>query len=90
MKKQAAIILVSGRVQGVGFRYYTVQKAKELQVKGFVQNRPDGSVLIEAEAESEQLIEFIHWCQKGPAWAKVTDIQISDTLPVDYTDFVIK
>lgn len=90
MKKQAAIIEVSGRVQGVGFRYYTVQKAKELNVVGFVQNRPDGDVLIEAEAETEALIEFVQWCRKGPAWAKVTDVRVSDTLPVGYTDFEIK
>jgi acylphosphatase len=77
-------------VQGVGFRYNALQKAKELHVTGFAQNRPDGSVLIEAEAESELLIEFVHWCQKGPSWAKVTDIQVSDTLPVGYIDFIIK
>ncbi|NOU48780.1 MAG: acylphosphatase [Bacteroidales bacterium] len=90
MKKHAVIIKVSGRVQGVGFRYYTVEKARELSVTGYVQNSNDGSVLIEAEAENEPLNEFVQWCRKGPAWARVTDIKISDTLPLGYTSFEIK
>lgn len=87
MKNTAVIIEVSGRVQGVGFRYYTLQKANELGINGYVQNRPDGSVLIEAEAENEALIEFIHWCQKGPQWARVTDFKISDTIAIGYNGF---
>jgi acylphosphatase len=90
MTKQALIIQVSGRVQGVGFRYYTVQAAKKLGINGYVQNRPDGSVLIEAEAENKALIEFLQWCKKGPAWARVTDIKISDTIPIGYVSFEIK
>ncbi|PKP49853.1 MAG: hypothetical protein CVT92_14890 [Bacteroidetes bacterium HGW-Bacteroidetes-1] len=46
---KAVIIQIFGRVQGVGFRYYTVHKAMELGVYGFVQNKGDGSVYIEAE-----------------------------------------
>jgi acylphosphatase len=90
MNKLAVIIEVSGRVQGVGFRYQTQKKAIELGVSGFVQNRPDGSVYIEAEAESEILIEFVHWCRKGPQWARVTGFNITDSLPLGYSDFAIK
>lgn len=46
--QKAAFIHVFGRVQGVGFRYYTNMKALELHIKGFVENKPDGSVYIEA------------------------------------------
>ncbi len=90
MNKQAAIVVVSGRVQGVGFRYYTKQKACELGVFGYVKNNPDGSVTIEAEAELEQLVEFVLWCQKGPQWARVTDFKITDTMPVGYILFEIR
>ncbi|HEX2099614.1 MAG TPA: acylphosphatase, partial [Candidatus Synoicihabitans sp.] len=48
------------RVQGVGFRYSTMQVAKEFEVTGFVQNLPDGRVLLEAEARTaEELAAFI-------------------------------
>ncbi len=90
MKKLAVMIEVSGRVQGVGFRYQTQNKAVELGVTGFAQNRPNGNVYIEAEAESEALMEFVHWCRKGPPWAHVTDIRISDTLPMGYIAFEIR
>ena len=49
--KQALAITVKGRVQGVGFRFSTVREAEELGIKGFVENRMDGSVYIEAEGE---------------------------------------
>ena len=46
---------VYGKVQGVGFRYYTHKKANELGLNGFVKNKPDGSVYIEAEGEENNL-----------------------------------
>ena len=62
--KQGAIIKVFGKVQGVGFRYYTQRKAVELGITGFVQNRPDGSVYIEAEGEEEDLDAHANDIQK--------------------------
>jgi acylphosphatase len=90
MNKLAVIIEVSGRVQGVGFRYQTQKKAVELGVTGFAQNRANGNVYIEAEAESETLMEFVHWCRKGPQCAHVTDFKLSDTLPLGYKTFEIR
>ena len=53
-------VLFSGRVQGVGFRYSTLQVAKEYEVTGFVQNLVDGRVLLEAEARTaEELARFV-------------------------------
>ncbi len=74
---KAAIIQIYGRVQGVGFRYYTHQKANELGINGFVENRADGSVYIEAEAEEDRLDAFILWCHHGPQWAKVRELKIA-------------
>jgi len=90
MKKKAVILQISGRVQGVGFRFFTQQKAKELGVTGYVQNCPDGSVLVEAEADEESLIAFVLICQKGPAWARVINFKLTDTLPIGYIWFEIK
>ena len=88
--KKGAIIRVYGKVQGVGFRYYTQQKARELDISGFVQNRPDGSVYIEAEGEEEKLDNFIQWCYEGPGWARVTDVKVQKTPVFGYDGFKIK
>ena len=49
----------SGRVQGVGFRYQTLQVAKEFEVSGYVANLPDGRVQVEAEGPAADVREFI-------------------------------
>lgn len=49
----------SGRVQGVGFRYQTVQVAKEFEVSGWVMNLPDGRVQLEAEGRASEVRDFI-------------------------------
>jgi acylphosphatase len=72
MSKKAIILQVFGRVQGVGFRYYTQKKADEFGIHGFAKNRPDGSVYIEAEGEEGLLEAFVFWCEEGPAWARVS------------------
>jgi acylphosphatase len=59
-------ILVTGHVQGVFYRASTKAKADELGITGFVQNRPDGKVYIEAEGTDEELDLFKTWCSKGP------------------------
>lgn len=90
MEKKGAIIKIYGKVQGVGFRYYTQQKARELSISGFVQNKPDGSVYVEAEGTEENLDVFILWCHDGPGWARVANVQVQRTPPFDYEDFSIK
>ncbi len=87
---KAYSIRVMGRVQGVGFRYYTEKKAKEIGLTGYVQNQPDGSVLIEVEGHEHQLIEFINWCHKGPQWARVQNVISSEMPPVGYDRFRIR
>jgi acylphosphatase len=53
------LIWFSGHVQGVGFRYSTLQVAKEFEVSGFVQNLNDGRVLVEAEGEKPEIDRFV-------------------------------
>ena len=74
-------IKIQGRVQNVGFRYYTVRAARQFGVNGFVRNEPDGSVYAEAEGEDANLAGFTAWCQEGPQWALVDHVHTQD-LPV--------
>ncbi len=76
MSKQSAILIIHGRVQGVGFRYFVRQKADLLNIAGFVRNQHDGSVYIEAEGDSGQLEIFISVCKQGPYHAVVQETNI--------------
>ena len=67
-------INISGRVQGVGFRFETRRMARILGIKGFVKNMNLGGVYIEAEGSAEQLKKFISWCRKGPVHAQVDEV----------------
>lgn len=83
-------IKVSGKVQGVGFRFYTQKTALELGVKGFVKNERDGSVYIEAEAEADVIEIFAEWVKKGPEWARVDKITIQDQPAQNFNGFDIR
>lgn len=71
-------LLISGRVQGVYFRYFTQNKAKELGVFGCVRNLDDGRVEVIAEADEATLDAFIRWCHKGPITARVDKVEMSE------------
>ncbi len=85
-----ANILVSGRVQGVFYRSSTRDKALELGIKGWVMNKPDGSVYIEAEADESNLDHFIEWCKKGPMMARVDNIDIRHQSPEGFPGFEVR
>ncbi len=70
-------IIVKGRVQGVSFRAATRRAASKLGVNGQVQNKPDGSVEIVAQANQEQLDQLVQWCHKGSLMAKVSEVKVS-------------
>lgn len=65
---------IEGRVQGVGFRWSTQQKAQELELAGSVRNEADGSVTLEAEGDETALHELRRWCEKGPPGARVARV----------------
>jgi acylphosphatase len=69
---------VSGRVQGVGFRYFCESLAQSLDVSGWVRNRPDRDVELEAQAEPAELEEFIQKIRQGQPGILVTDIATQD------------
>lgn len=82
-------IIVEGQVQGVFFRQYTYQKAKELGIQGFVRNEPDSTVYIEAEGDNEALDQLIEWCKTGSPSAQVTNVSIKQDDMKDFKDFNI-
>ncbi len=88
--KEAVIINVYGLVQGVGFRFYTNKKANELNIDGYVQNKPNGSVYIEAEGDKTDLLTFIDWCNIGPQWARVSKVESQFVPPVNHIAFQTK
>ncbi len=69
-------VLASGTVQGVGFRYFVYNKARELGLTGFVRNLFSGDVEIEAEGDRSLVEEFIEQIKVGPRYAHVTDVKI--------------
>lgn len=84
-------ILIGGRVQGVGFRYFAHQKANELNIFGWVKNTPDGKVEIEASGDSENLEIFTDWMKIGPIRAIVQTFSVSEITPSrNFTSFIIR
>ncbi len=68
-------VVVGGRVQGVGFRYATYHKATELGLAGWVRNRPDGRVEAEFQGPPEAVRAMRDWCDRGPTFARVTQVE---------------
>jgi acylphosphatase len=81
--EQACVIRIMGRVQGVGFRWFTERAAERLGVRGHVRNLRDGSVEVLAQATSEALAAFRAELSDGPRAARVDDIQVTE-VPVDF------
>lgn len=90
MIRKTISIHISGRVQGVGFRYYTRKKAVECNVNGFVQNQSDGSVYIEASGEALDIDTFANWCKQGPTWSRVLNSRISELPNHEWEGFEIR
>lgn len=67
-------IRVSGRVQGVGFRWFTRKAARELGLTGKVRNLPDGRVEVEAAGDPQTLDAFRERLREGPPGSRVTDL----------------
>ncbi len=72
-------ILVSGRVQGVGFRYATVDEARRLGLVGWVRNTRDGQVEIVAQGHHDSMRRLLAWCRSGPPGARVTGVEQTES-----------
>ncbi len=83
-------IRVTGRVQGVGFRWNAANEARQIGINGIVRNLYDGSVYIEAEGTRAQLSSYLEWCRKGPSFSRVDDVQVEPGPMTGYNDFRIE
>lgn len=82
-------MLVSGDVQGVGFRWSCRQQAAGEGVAGFVRNTPDGRVEAAFEGDPEAVERMLAWCRTGPGWATVDRVEVEDEEPTGQKGFQI-
>ena len=68
-------LTITGKVQGVCFRAYVMEKASLLGLKGYVKNKFDGTVKIIAEGPERKLLSLIEFCKRGPLAAEVNDLK---------------
>ncbi|MGC9504265.1 acylphosphatase [Baaleninema sp.] len=83
-------LLISGTVQGVGFRYSTRQQAEQLGLSGWVRNRSDGRVEAVFEGKVTAVEQAVAWCRQGPLSAEVTDLSISSEDPQGLARFEVR
>ena len=90
-EKKRVSVVVSGRVQGVGFRYFVQREAENLGITGWVKNLGDGSVAAVGEGLEDVLQEFVDLLKKGPPFSSVTDIKVKwDKFNGSFSNFSIK
>lgn len=84
-------IIVSGKVQGVGYRYFSQMKAVQYEVTGWVRNLSDSSVEIVAVGNKDQLDTFIEDLRRGNPFSVIEDIQVTeDKVTETFHSFTIK
>ena len=81
-------VIVSGSVQGVGFRYYTRREACKHGVSGYAKNLYDGDVEVVLYGESEKIVKMVKWLENGPRTAFVDDIKVSKIPYVAESEFL--
>ena len=87
---KAVDVLVSGRVQGVSFRAYARDRARDLGVRGWIRNEPDGSVAGHFEGAAEAVDALVAWCRSGPHQAEVDQVGTAPSIPSGAGDFTIR
>jgi acylphosphatase len=76
MNRIARRAVISGRVQGVSFRAWTVDRARDLGLTGWVRNLPDGRVELHVEGPEAEVERLLAACREGPAAAQVEDLRV--------------
>jgi acylphosphatase len=86
-----AQVLISGRVQGVFFRAYTVRAAQERGVYGWVMNTRDRRVAAVLEGEKEKVEDMIRWCHQGSPMSQVTGVSVTwQEYTGEFSDFSVR
>ena len=91
MKLTRRHVFITGRVQGVGFRWSACARACELGLTGWVRNLPDSGVELCFQGEQGAVEQMEDWCRVGTPYSRVTGVSISeDALVANETDFEIR
>jgi acylphosphatase len=92
MSKYARVrILVGGTVQGVGYRFFVVRAARQLDLGGWVRNLPGGEVEIVAEGQAGMIREFTEELRRGPAASRVSEVRVTpETYAAEFDAFDVR
>lgn len=74
---------VRGRVQGVGFRWFVVEKAQELELAGWVKNKRDGNVEVAAAGARDALARLESAVKSGPRAARIDEVRVLPPIPAE-------
>jgi len=80
---------ISGRVQGVGFRYSMAEEAGRLGVTGWVRNRRDGTVEAVVDGAKDAVDAILAWTRRGPSGASVTGVEVTE-IPGSFEGFEMR
>ena len=83
-------VIITGRVQGVGFRYSALNQAEKLGIKGYVKNLFSGDVKLEIEGSEMATRLMLDWCRQGPTTARVENANISEGNLKSYNNFEVR
>lgn len=82
-------LLITGKVQGVGYRYSVKLKAESMAIRGYVRNQLDGSVFVTVQGENTAVENFVKWCYKGPSVALIRGVEKMPGSIEDFSEFKI-
>jgi acylphosphatase len=82
MKNRRVHVWISGRVQGVFFRAYTLDAAQSIGVAGWVRNLPDGRVEAVIEGEADKVKKMIEWCYEGSPMSRVDNVEVLEEVHI--------
>lgn len=91
MKDKRLTVLVSGEVQGVGYRAFVRQYARDNKLAGYAENLSDGRVEVVAEGDEVELEALLHQLRRGPTHARVAQVEVmwSDATGLENEDFYV-
>jgi acylphosphatase len=87
---KAVSVRVTGRVQGVSYRWYAEQEAERLGVRGWIRNEPDESVAGHFEGPDEAVDAMVTWCRRGPSYAAVRDVAVTEARVTQASEFRVR
>ena len=90
MDRIAKHAVVRGIVQGVAFRWYAKERARELGLAGWIRNLPDGRVEASFEGEKPAVDDFADWLRHGPPAARVEGVELEEEKPSGAARFEVR